>query len=73
MIWILAPTAIYILLRLVCDWRNWIPSPAPDPESWEDKRARLAFENRCDRDARRLFRVWNELQNGDKNDSLFRD
>lgn len=29
----------------------------PTPETWEQKRARLAFENRCDELARRHFPV----------------
>lgn len=56
MIWLLLPLVIWVLWHMAYGIfaQREIPRAAR-VETWEEKKARLAFENRCDELGRRFF------------------
>lgn len=50
----LAWPVLYLLARAVFGYRE----PRRAPESWAEKRARLAFLNQCQAQGDKAFRVW---------------
>jgi hypothetical protein len=58
--WLLIWGGVRLVREILAYRENQKPA-----ETWPERRARVALENRCDELARRHFSLWNQLNNGD--------